>query len=192
MSANLPRRNAEILHQRRQPIATRAVFGQIIQPKQNEINQAKEKGVRGNFLDISKNAPNGLPIEQMLFSYYDSKGTFKDDRESFPALVKETNEYLKKIVPNYQLVSQGEKTVNNGWRAYEAMFQGETKTTGGEKVQIGGKRLWIPAARVGMKNGYFITMLATSLSPNVKNVDDVGVKGELADILETFEPNRNF
>ena len=133
MSANLPRRNAEILHQRRQPIATRAVFGQIIQPKQNEINQAKEKGVRGNFLDISKNAPNGVPIEQMLFSYYDSKGTFKYDRESFPALVKETNEYLKKIVPNYQLVSQGEKTVNNGWRAYEAMFQGETKTTGGEK-----------------------------------------------------------
>ena len=143
-------------------------------------------------MDISKNAPNGLPIEQMLFSYYDSKGTFKDDRESFPALVKETNEYLKKIVPNYQLVSQGEKTVNNGWRAYEVMFQGETKTTGGEKVQIWGKRLWIPAARVGMKNGYFITMLATSLSPNVKNVDDVGVKGELADILETFEPNRNF
>ncbi len=30
------------------------------------------------------------------------------------------------------------------------------------------------------------------LSPDVKNVDDMGVKGELSTILETFEPNRNF
>lgn len=160
----------------------------------NEIIEQKEKGVRGKFLDISKNAPNKLPIEQMIISYYDSKGTFKDDREIFPELVKETNEYLNKnnVLPNYQVVSQGEKTTNNGWRGYELVFQGETKTSGGEKVQIWGKRLWIPVARPGMKNGYSITMLATSLSPDVKKADDVGIKGELSTILATFEPNQNF
>lgn len=158
----------------------------------NEINEQKEKGVRSKFLDISKNAPNKLPIEQMIVSYYDSKGTFKEDSEIFPELVKETNDFLKKELPNYQVVSQGEKTTNNGWRGYELVFQGETKTSGGEKVQIWGKRRWIPVARPGMKNGYSITMLATSLSPDVKKVDDVGVKGELAAILETFEPNQNF
>ena len=159
--------------------------------KQNVIKEDKEKGVRGKFLDISKNAPNKFPIEQMLISYYDSKGTFKDDLELFPNLVKETNDYLKKIMPNYQLVSQGEKTIN-GWKAYEVVFQGETKTSGGETVQIWGKRLWIPVAKAGIKNGYAITMLATSLSPDIKSADDVGVKGELAGILDTFEPNQNF
>ncbi len=160
--------------------------------KLNEINEVKEKGVRGKFLDISKNAPNKFPIEQMIVSYYDSKGTFKGDIAIFPELVKETNDFLKKEIPNYQLISQGEKTINNGWRSYEVIFQGEAKTSGGENVQIWGKRLWIPAARVGMKNGYAITMLATSLSPDVKSAEDVGVSGDLATILETFEPNQKF
>jgi hypothetical protein len=35
-------------------------------------------------------------------------------------------------------------------------------------------------------------MLATSLADEVKSVDDVGVKGELAPILYTFEPSQNF
>lgn len=160
----------------------------------NKIIEEKEKGVRGKFLDISKNAPNKLPIEQMIISYYDSKGTFKKDLEIFPDLVKETNEVLNKknMLPNYQVVSQGEKPINNGWRGYELVFQGETKTSGGETVQIWGKRIWIPVARPGMKNGYSITMLATSLSNDVKKADDVGVKGDLATILATFEQNQNF
>lgn len=152
----------------------------------------KQNDAKGKFLDISKDAASGTPIEQMLVSYYDSKGTFETDTESFPALVKETNTTLKEIVPNYEVISEGEKTVNNGWRAYEVKFKGSGKTAKGEDITLWGRRLFIPPARPGMKNGYVITMLATSLSPDVKNVDDVGVKGELAAILESFEPNQNF
>ena len=35
-------------------------------------------------------------------------------------------------------------------------------------------------------------MLATSLADNVHSVDDVGVHGELAQILYTFEPSQTF
>lgn len=152
----------------------------------------KRNDAKNNFLDISKNAATGTPIEQMLVSYYDSKGTFKADKELFPALVKETNNTLKSIVPNYKTVSQGEKTVNNGWRAYEVNFQGAGKTAKGENIKLWGRRLFIPAARNGMKNGYVLTMLATSLSPDVKSIEDVGVKGDLHTILYSFEPNQNF
>ncbi len=144
-----------------------------------------------NFLDVSKKAPNGLPIEQMLVTYYNSKGTYKADTEIFPAQVKETNESLKKILPNYQMISEGKKTLNNGWQAYEVQFQGTGKV-GGEEITIWGKRLFVPTAIRGMKNGYVITMLATSLSKDVKNVGDVGEKGELSSVLETFEPNQTF
>ncbi len=139
-----------------------------------------------------RNAATGTPIEQMLVSYYDSKGTFKADKEIFPALVKETNSTLKSFVPNYKLISEGEKTVNNGWRAYEVKFEGAGKTAKGEDIRYLGRRLFIPAARNGMKNGYVLTMLATSLSPDVKNIDDIGVKGDLQIILYSFEPNQNF
>lgn len=144
-----------------------------------------------NFLDISKNAPSGLPIEQMLITHYNSKGTYKLDEENFPALVKSSNESLKKSLLNYQVVGEGKKTVNNGWQAYEVQFQGTGKANG-EEVTIWGKRLFIPTAVRGMKNGYVVTMLATSLSGEVKEAGEVGVKGDLAKILDTFEPNQSF
>ncbi len=152
----------------------------------------KQNDAKGKFLDISNDASSGTPIEQMLISYYDSKGTFTADLANFPSLVKETNITLEMIVPKYEMVSEGKRTVNNGWQAYEVKFKGEGKTKNGENITLWGRRLFIPAGLRGMKNGYVITILATSLSPVIKNIDDVGVKGELATILETFEPNRNF
>ncbi len=145
-----------------------------------------------NFLDISKTGAGGLPVEQMIVTYYNSKGTFEADTEIFPAQVKETNQSLKKILPNYRLISEGAKTVNNTWQAYEIQFQGTGKTSAGKAMTIWGKRLFIPTAVPEKKNGYVVTLLATSLSKEVKNVGDVGVKGELSSILETFEPDQNF
>ncbi len=157
-------------------------------PKDWTRNESDNK-----FLDISKNSANGLPIEQLLVSYYDSKGTFNMDKESFAKLADKSNKDLAKIVPNYQTMSEGETKVNGDWRAYEVKFQGGGKVENGEKkLIIWGRRLWIPAARPGTKNGFVVTMLATSVSPEVTSVDDVGVKGELGSIFTTFEPNQNF
>lgn len=144
------------------------------------------------FLDISKKSPTGIPIEQILIADYKSKGTFKADKETFPVLVENSNKDLKSIVPNYQTLSEGEVKIN-GWRGYEVKFQGAGAAAKGEKKLIlWGRRLWIPAARPGTRNGFVITMLATSLSKEVTSVNDVGTKGELATILQTFEPNQNF
>ncbi|MBX7169334.1 MAG: serine/threonine protein kinase [Pyrinomonadaceae bacterium] len=142
-----------------------------------------------NFVDVSRKAESGTPIEQFLVSYYDSKGTFSGDLERFPKLVEDSNKILGKKLPNYHFISESEKTVNNGWRAYEMKFEGEGETQKGEKIKMWGRRLFIPAARPGVKSGFVITMLATSLSPVVKSADDVGIKGDLGSILETFEPS---
>lgn len=148
-------------------------------------------GKRSKFLEVSRKTESGVPIENMLVSYYDSKGTFKDDKANFPKLVKETNETLSKIIPNYMMFSEGEIKVN-GWKAYEIKFQGAGDSSSGEKLIVWGRRLFIPVSRPGVKNGYEVTMFATSKSNEVKSVDDVGVKGELAQILETFEPIQNY
>jgi hypothetical protein len=160
--------------------------------KLNKFEEEKDSKSRSKFLDIAKDAPSGTPIEQFLVSYYNSKGTFKADAEIFQSLVNETNTTLKKIVPNYEMVSSGEITINNGWRAYEVKFKGTGKTANGEKITLWGRRMFMPTAIRGMKNGYVITLVATSLSNEVKGIDDVGVKGDLSSILETFEPNQSF
>jgi len=156
-------------------------------PQSWKLNETKN-----NFLDVSKTSENNLPIEQMLISYYDSKGTFRSDRELFPKLLEKSNVDLKKALGNYKIISQGETNIQNGrWQAFEVKFESLGTAPNGEKITLWGRRLWIPSQFVGLKNGYVITMLATSLSPDVKSVEDVGVKGELSNILETFEPNQN-
>ena len=148
--------------------------------------------VRGKFLDMSRTTIDGRLQEQMLVSYYPSGGTFESDFQRFPFLVKETSETLEKILPDYRVISQGGITLNGVWRAYEVKFQGGGTSATGEKLQVWGRRLWVPATRDGVKNGYEITMLATSNAENVKGVNDVGVRGELGPILSSFEPAQDF
>lgn len=140
-----------------------------------------------NFLDISKNE-NGLPVEQMLVSWYESKGTFSADKASFSKLAREINKSRSAAIPNFKSISEGETTINNGRPVYEVKFQGEGETGTGEKLTIWGKTYFFPAGRLGIRNGFIITMLATSRSPEVKSADDVGTKGQLKEILYTLEP----
>jgi serine/threonine-protein kinase len=164
-------------------------------PKDWKVNGPQESvtaNTRGKFLDISRSTPEGRLKEQMLISYYPSKGTFREDADKFPQMVKETNDTLKKLLPGYQMVSEGEIKINGDWRAYEVRFQGGGTSESGEKLVVWGRRLFIPAARPGVRDGFEITMLATSAADDVRSVDDVGVRGELAGILYSFEPSQNF
>lgn len=144
-----------------------------------------------NFADVARKNENGIPVEQLLVTYYDSKGTFKADREKFPVLVKDSNKKLAEMLPDYRFVSEAEKVIN-GWKVYEMKFEGTAVTKGGESVKIFGRRLFMPPMRQGIKSGFIITMLATSLAPNVQNVDEVGEKGELKMVLDTFEPSQAY
>ena len=167
----------------------------IYYPKDWKVNGPQESSTlnsRGKFLDISRVTPGGQLKEQMLISYYQSKGTFKDDQDKFAQMLKETNETLKTLLPGYQMVSEGETKVNGDWRAYEIKFQGGANSDKGQKLVVWGRRLFIPAERPGVRNGFEITMIATSLADDIRSVDDVGVRGELAPILYSFEPGQNF
>ncbi len=144
-----------------------------------------------NYLDI-KRAAGALPIEQMIITRYDSIGTMTLDRQNFPKLVEKSNQDLKKSLgETYKVISEGEATIQNGrWKVHEVKFQSISKNERGEDIIVWGRRLWLPVQSAGKQSGFVITLLATSLSDAVTGVDEVGVKGELANVLETFEPER--
>lgn len=146
---------------------------------------------RGKFLDISKKNADGLLEEQLLISYYISRGTYSDDAPNFPELVTESSNTLSKLLPDFKILSQGQTTVN-GWKAYEIQFQGGGTGAAGNPLTVWGRRIWIPAARPGVRTGFALTLLATSNSEKVTSVADVGVNDDLAKVLATFEPNREF
>jgi len=154
--------------------------------------ESPDRVIRGKFIDLSKLNQSGELQEEMLVSYYPSRGTYSDDASNFPALVKESTDTLSKLIPGLQIISEGKVTFNQGWTAYQVRFQGSGPTKDGKMLTVWGKRLYVPAARPGVKNGFEITMLATSNSTDVTNIDDVGTKGDLQEILTSFEPGTNF
>ena len=145
-----------------------------------------------NFLDISKRDSNNFPIEQMIITRYPSIGMMALDRPNFPKLVEKSNQDLKKSLgESFKVVSEGESVIQNGrWKVYEVKFESTGKNEKGENITLWGRRLWLPVQRAGEQNGFVITLLATSLSETVKGVNDVGTQGELANVLETFEPEQ--
>jgi serine/threonine protein kinase len=140
------------------------------------------------FVDVKKTSPTGLPIEQLVVEPYPSKGTYKEDLGDFPALVKRVESELQKQ-PNYQKLDERETTINNDRKVYEVRWVAAGETKSKEMITIWGRTLFMPAQRRGIKTGLRITMVASSLSNEVKNIDDVGVKGSLSSVLATFEPD---
>ncbi len=140
------------------------------------------------FIDVKKTSPSGLPIEQIIVEPYQSKGTYKEDLAEFPRLVIQAERELK-ASPNYQKLDERETTINNDRKVYEIRWVSAGETKSKEMITIWGRTLFMPAQRRGIKSGLRITMLASSLSNEVKSIDDVGVKGNLEKILETFEPD---
>ncbi len=153
-------------------------------PKTWKQNKSENK-----FLDISRTTPEGLPIKQLMIERYDSKGTYLADKPLFKELAEKSHKDLRGILSNYQVISEEETTFQNGrWQVYEVRFQGIGSD---KKLIIWGRRLWIPVQRPGMRSGFIITMLGTSLSDDVKSVNDLGENDDLAEILKTFEPEIN-
>ncbi len=142
-----------------------------------------------NFVDVRRNAPNGIAAEEMIVGWYASKGTYKEDSTDFPKLAEIASKELDKELTAYKRVDEGKKFINKDRKVYEMRFEGMRKSPDGESYTIWGRILWIPAQRRGIKSGLRVTMIATSYSQTVKSIDDVGVNGELQKVLETFEPD---
>ena len=122
--------------------------------------------------------------ERALFNWYPSKGSYEADQPDFPAYAKKVTDQLTKGLPNYAEVSRGETTVN-AYRAYEVRFKGEFKN-GTKSLPYWGRVIFLPPGAESAKAGVTIVMLATSYAPGVTGAADVGVKGELAMILDSF------
>ncbi|MBK8151481.1 MAG: serine/threonine protein kinase [Acidobacteria bacterium] len=143
-----------------------------------------------NFLDIATTS-GGIPVEQMLVTHYKSRGAMTLDRPNFKKLAEKSNEQLRGYFKeSFAVLGEGETAIQNGrWKGYEVKFQGLLPDG---KTRVFGRRLWIPLQSPGTQSGFVITLLATSLATQIKSVEDVGTRGDLALALENFEPEQSF
>jgi hypothetical protein len=144
-------------------------------------------GVAGasNFAKVERMLPKDFTQENFAVGWYTSKGTMAEDSPTYPQLVERMGVTLAKGFPGYRKVSEGPTKINK-LDGYEFRFV--SVSTGTEKgdIQLWGRVVFLPTGVSGDQTGATLIMLATSLAPELSGVEDVGEKGEMPLILESF------
>jgi hypothetical protein len=150
--------------------------------------KSPKAGVPGaaNFVEVERRLPPDLTQEDLAVSWYDSKGTVEADLAGrLPDLIKAQDANYAKSLPEYQKVSEGKTTVN-GIEGYEFRFKAISQAADGSDLNIWGRVVYLPPGDETSTKGVTLYMLTTSLAPELQGLDDVGVKGELPMILNSF------
>jgi len=99
-----------------------------------------------------------------------------------PQLAAQLNQQFSGGFPDYEKVSEGEVRVG-GLDAYEFRFTSHSNKA--KELDFYGRVVLFPS--VGGRKGAALIMLASSESADVRSVDDVGEKGGLAVVLNSFK-----
>jgi hypothetical protein len=142
-------------------------------------------GVAGasNFVAVERRLPPDLTQENFAVGWYSSGGSLDNDRPVFPTLVEKFSAQFSKY-PEYRKISEGETKVGV-YDGYEFRFEAVSRNSAKGDLKIWGRTIFVPPP-AGQSNGVVMLMLTTSLAPELKSFDDVGAKGQLPMILESF------
>ncbi len=149
------------------------------------VADPKAGGASGNFAKFERRLPPDFTQENFAVRYYESKGTYDADLPDFPKQVEEFSESLKKVLPGYRKVSEGPTKINS-LDAYEFRYVGLSKGTERGDLQLWGRVVFVPTGKAGDTNGAVLTMFTTSLAPELSSIEDVGSRGEMPVILDSF------
>jgi hypothetical protein len=149
-------------------------------------------GVSGatNFVKVERRLPPDFTQENFAVGWYTSKGTYEADLPTFPQLVELLSANLSKGFPEYRKVSEGPTKINS-MDGYEFRFVSLSKGTEKGDIQVWGRVVFLPTGNAGQTAGATLIMLATSLAPELSGVEDVGDKGQMPLILESFRVAKN-
>ena len=145
-------------------------------------------GVAGasNFAKVERRIPPDFTQENFAVGWfsYSGTGSVSGDRALFHDLAENMSAKLAPGFPEYKKVSEG-PTHAGPYDAYEFRFEAMSRGTAKGDIKIYGRVIFVPPPNGG-DTGVTLLMLATSLAPELQSIDDVGVKGELPMVLDSF------
>jgi hypothetical protein len=143
-------------------------------------------GVAGasNFAKVERRLPPDFTQENFAVGWYASAGSEEGDRAAFPGLAANLSSQFAKGFSEYRKVSEGSVKVG-AYDGYEFRFESISRNTEHGDIKIWGRVIFLPPVNGGT-SGVTLLMLATSLADELKTVNDVGVKGELPMMLDSF------
>lgn len=150
--------------------------------------KSAKAGVSGsaNFVEVQRALPPDDTQENLTVSWYDSKGTVEADLSgALPALIRKFDANYSRNLVDYKKISEGKTTIN-GIDGYEFRFLAQGRSESKGDFTIWGRVVFLPPGDEKSTKGVTLYMLTTSLAPELKSASDVGLKGELPIILNSF------
>lgn len=138
-----------------------------------------------NFVTVERRLPPDFTQERFgVAPWYAPADTTTFDNAFFQTLVAKDDANFAKNYPEYRKISDGPTKVGT-YDGYELRFESTSRGTDKGDLTIWGREILFPP-REGEKTGIKLLILTTSLAPELRSGDDVGVKGELPMLLESF------
>lgn len=155
-------------------------------PSTWELKETAEAG-GSNFVKVERSLDGAgdFTLENFAVGWYTSTGTMAGDAALFPQLARQLSAQFAPGFPGYKKVSEGRTRVGK-YEGYELRFTAKAKGTPKGDLDLYGRAVMIPSGSTTQRNGVALIMLTTSLAPEIGGVDDVGVRGELPVILDSF------
>ena len=146
-----------------------------------------KSGVAGalNFVAVDRGLPPDFTQENFAVGWYTSSGTFVGDLPSFKEKAQQYSNSLAKTIPEYKKVSEGLTKINS-MQGYEFRWEGLSKGTERGDLKLWGRVVFLPTGTEGDTTGATLYMLTTSLAGELSSVEDVGSRGEMPVILDSF------
>ena len=138
-----------------------------------------------NFVAVDRGLPPDFTQENFAVGWYTSTGTFVGDLPSYPQKAEQYSNSLAKSIPEYKKVSEGPTKVNS-MQGYEFRWEGLSKGTERGDLKLWGRVVFLPTGTEGDTTGATLYMLTTSLAGELSSVEDVGQRGEMPVILDSF------
>ena len=136
-----------------------------------------------NFVKVEKYAPAGKPntAENFAVGYARFDDPNRRDESLYDQLLDQLGKQIGAGFHNYKEVKRNSTTVD-GTKCRTALFQADFANA--PQIQIFGKIIVVHPP--GKEYGVTILMLGTSMSRDIKSADDLGTKGDTADIVRSF------
>jgi hypothetical protein len=155
-------------------------------PASWELSPATGKDKASSFVKVERKLPDDFTIETFSVGYYSRDATTPAGAHGFAKMAGLIEAQLSKQMPEYQKLSEGRTTINRH-DGYEFRFRAMARQTPHGDVTIWGRVALLAESNPALGRGPVLFMIASSLAPGVQGIDDVGVKGELPVIVNSFK-----
>ncbi|MCA1817921.1 MAG: hypothetical protein LC746_16295 [Acidobacteria bacterium] len=136
-----------------------------------------------NFVKVEHTDEHGTTMENFAVGWISATGTFLD-KQLLPQLAKQLNDQFSQGFENYEKVSEGEGHLGD-YDGYDIKFTADLPGAAGGGAKVYGRAFLIPPPS-GEKHGVALIMLTTDRAEGISSPDDVGVKGEMPTIINSF------